>query len=485
MPASKQHFLFRLTSPAFLVAMFLCSALLVLVITPLFQKGSFIDAMLYKTVAFNFSIAEGSFWNMKYTNTSMTFFCEQPPLYIYLLGNFYKIFGSHYLVDRVFTFIQLGVFLFFLFRICQKLFVKALPFFLLNLLLLLSIQSVFWSFANQVIETLVLMWMAMVIDFFLCYLKFKKPVYGLSFILVLIAMFLTKGFQSCFIIVLPISYALFNLKAEKILWFVFYISISLLIFILTLLFFYIPAKEWYTCYYNARLVLTMNNIGATTNNHFTILFQLLMETLVIWLIFGSLVFYLRLKKQIWNKIKLKSIFVNRLGMSFLFTFLAGSLPFTLSLVQRSFYLVPAYLCLILFLTYTFRFNWLFFIQGCTIILKKKAIKPLIHLIFVASVLYFGTQVNQYKRERELAHDLALITPFLKSESTVSISPNVWNYFNLHSYLYMQKKISLNGDAGLKGFIIVYKNDIPGINKKFLYKVQLPTMELDLYYRAKL
>src|SRR5688572_26838272 len=156
----------QFSHPTFFGVLFLLSSTLVLIITPLFQKGSFIDAMLYKTVAFNYAIGEGSFWNMKYTATSMSFFCEQPPFYIYLLGSFYDIFGSHFLVDRFFTFLQLLVFLFFLYRICQKLFTPTKPFFLLNLFFLLCIQAICWSFSNQVIETLVLMLAAIAIDLY-------------------------------------------------------------------------------------------------------------------------------------------------------------------------------------------------------------------------------------------------------------------------------------------------------------------------------
>ncbi len=478
----KQTISNRLASPAVLATFFLLSAGLVLTVSPLFQKGSFIDAMLYKTVAFNYAIGEGSFWSMKYTNTSMSFFCEQPPLYMYLLGNVYALFGTHFLVDRVFTFLQLLVFLFFLYRICQKLFTPALPFFLLNLFLLLSIQAISWSFANQVIETMVLMFVAIAIDLYLGYMTSRKVSRLVWFALVLLALFLTKGFQSCFIVVLPLSYALFHLKEEKILWFAFFTSFFLLALIVLLVFVYEPSQNWYACYYQARLVLTMNNIGATTDKHYQILIQLLMETVVVWLVFFSLSVFLLVKKQF----TLRQVFVeplrDKLGMSLFLTFLAGSLPFTLSLVQRGFYLVPAYLCLILFLTYAFRTQCLYFFEGLHKMSSYVWLRVLVPVIFLASVVYVVLKAKGYKREKELAHDLELMTPFFKAKSTVGINSNVWNYFNLHSYLYMQKKVSLSADPNQRGFVIVYKNEIPYNEGAVAWKIELPTQELDMYYR---
>lgn len=479
----KQTLLSRLSSPTVLAILFLLSAGIVLILSPLFQKGSFIDAMLYKTVAFNYAIEEGSFWSMKYTNTSMQFFCEQPPLYMYLLGNFYALFGTHFLVDRVFTFFQFLVFLYFLYRICSKLFTPVLPFFLLNLFLLLCIQVICWSFANQVIETMVLVGVAAAINFYLRFLINKKRIHIFWFSVVLLALFLTKGFQSCFVIVLPLSYALFHLKDEKILWFAFFSSFFLLLFLVLLVYVYEPAKIWYQCYFQARLVLTLNNVGATTNKHYQILLQLLMEIIAVGMLLMVGCVYLLLKKKYTAKQVFSDPLKDKLSLSLLVTFLAGSLPFTLSLVQRGFYLVPAYLCLVLFLTYTYRSHFLYFFEALQGLTKPIWMRSLVLLIFVASLVYFALNVNQYKREKELAHDLQLITPMLKQGSRVGITSSVWNYFNLHSYLYMQRQISLSAEPTQTGFVIVYKNQLPDSVNAFLHKIELPTEELDLYYRV--
>jgi hypothetical protein len=228
----------------------------------------------------------------------------------------------------------------------------------------------------------------------------------------------------------------------------------------------------------------MNNVGATTNSHLHILIRLFMETIVIGLSVISLSVFLILKRQTTLQSLLQGFIKSKLNTSFFLAFLAGSLPFTLSLVQRGFYLVPSYLCLVLSVSYGFRKQWLYLFDGMQLQFSKRLARILVLLVFLASIFYCILKVNTYKREEDLAHDLELITPLLKPESTVAIPSTVWNYFNLHSYLYMQKKISLKGDPNLEGFVIVYKNTIPAAEHALLHKINLPTRELDLYYKRK-
>ena len=87
--------------------LFLISFLTVFIITPLFQKGVFGDGLMYLTVAFNRFKGYGSFWEQRYSETSMSFFCEQPPLYFESLSWFYKFFGGNELAEKIFTLVLL------------------------------------------------------------------------------------------------------------------------------------------------------------------------------------------------------------------------------------------------------------------------------------------------------------------------------------------------------------------------------------------
>ena len=463
------------------VLLFVLSAFLVLIITPLFQKGSFIDAMLYKTVAYNFSTGNGTFWSMKYTNTSMQFFCEQPPLYPALLGSFYSWLGTHYLVDRFFTFLQLIILFAFIWRICKKLFSHHNNYFLLVSFFLVTVQVFCWTFANQVIETLVILICAIALDVFLDFNKRGRLLSLVMFAIFILLLFLAKGFQSCFLLVLPLTYYALNKNLKKP--FLYYTVAILIVLglIWALLVYFVPAVKWYQCYYQARLVLTMQNVGATTRHHYDIVLKFFVEALVPLLITAGLVLYLKIKKQYPLRLLFQKIIKNTFAISFLITAMAGSLPFALSLVQRAFYLVPAYLSFSLFILIGFKPYWYFWFRGIARFFSKKGVQLASFFLFTLALIYFLVSVHTYKREEPLASDLEIISPYFKKGDKVMIRSDVWNYFNLHSCLYMQKEVSLSAEHTFSGFLIAYKSDPVSDEKGQVKKINLPTRELDLYY----
>lgn len=460
--------------------LFLFSAFVVLILLPLFQKGTFIDGTLYKTVAFNQSIQVGNFWTMKYTNTCMPVFCEQPPLYPSLLGYFYRMFGSHYLVDRVFTLLLFLILFLFLKSCIRQVFGKTHFFFPLTLFFTLSIPVFCWSYVNQVIEPLVCVFIAAGILFFIRYLQTGTWLNVLLFAVTIYLCFLTKGFQSCFLIVLPAAYFLVSRFSVRAL----YISLlaggllTLCLFITLRL--YQPAMTWFDCYYNARVVLTLQNVGNTTDSHAEIVVRFFTELLIPICLLVILTGYLNIKKKYPVRFLLKNFVSNKLAVALLITSFAGSLPYAISLVQRGFYLVPSFICFILALVLGFRRYWLFTANVLIRIGKYKVAQLVLMLIFVSVVIYFFVNVSGYKREKELLTDVELILPYLQKNDTVLVEPEMWNYFNLHSYLYMEKQVSLvtSGNSSYRYFICskrLNRSDLPANYKK----ITLATSELEL------
>lgn len=462
-------------------AAFLFSALVLLIFLPLFQKGSFIDAMLYKTVALNLAEGKYSFWHMHYTATSMTFFCEQPPLYMYLLGKCYAWFGFDYRVDRLFSAIQFLLFLYVLRRICGILFSsRGRAFFLLAIFLLLTVQSLCWSIAQQVIEGQVLLFTAIFLFLYLEYLRSGYRVYLLGLLFTGILLFLTKGFQSCFIVLLPLLHAGFRRDQRAI---VDAIALSASLIILLFIGYQLPsAREWYQCYYEARLLRTMQNVGATTSTHFGILGQALLEMSPALLILCGL--WLKTRKNI------RPVFrsPHRKGSPFRALFpalaisaLAGILPYALSLVQRGFYLVPAYLPLMLALMLGFQRQWLYGMAVLDVFFRKRLPALVINLLLGGTLLFSIYHINEFKREEGLERDMNTISQYLRSRDTLRINGNMWNHFNIHSLLYQQKRVSLSPEAGKANFLLTYKNELPENNNSKVVKVDLATTQVDLYY----
>ncbi len=460
---------------------FLGAVFLILVLSPLFQKGCFIDGMLYKTVAYNYAEGLSSFWRMKFTNTSMSEFCEQPPLYFYLLGSFYKVFGDYYLVDRFFTLLLFVLFIFILRGIIKELFRRPMPYLLVSVFFVLSIPVFCWSYVNQAIEPLLCVLTSLGILFFLRFVHSGKNIFSFLFAVVLYLLFLTKGFQSCFIAVLPLVYAVISKVKRDNYYFFIFSGVIFLALLAVCLRFYSPAANWFKCYYNARLVLTLNNVGNTTDNHLEIIGRFFSELILCLASLVILFSCLKIKKNYPIRFILKNFMSNRIAVSFLLTSFAGSFPYAISLVQRGFYLIPSFIFFILAMVYGFKRYWFFFFAVLMNLQRSLIIKGIIGLVVLGAILYCCFNFNTYKRNEELLTDIELILPYFKKGDTIGIEEDSWNDFSLHSYLYMAKQVSLTTDKKNCSFLIRSKSFSANDS---LIKIEIKTRELDLYLLPK-
>jgi len=456
---------------------FLGSAFIILILSPLFQKGCFIDGMLYKTVAYNYAEGLSSFWHLKFTATSMTEFCEQPPLYFYLLGSFYKIIGDHYLVDRIFTLLLFVLFIITLNSIVTHLFKNRLSYLLFLVFLFLTIPVFCWSYVNQVIEPLLCVLTGLAVSFYLKFLQSRNWFYWVLFSLILLLLFLTKGFQSVFVIVFPLTYMVLS-KFEKANYFFSMLAGGFFLLLLAVcIALYQPAIAWFKCYYNTRLVLTMNNVGNTTDNHLEIIGRFFSELILCLIFFGALLFYLQWKKKYRIKFALKNFISNKIALALLITSFAGSFPYAISLVQRGFYLIPAFICFIVALVYGFKRYCLFLFFALSNMGSVRFVRVLMPLVFLCCVVYMCVNFNRYKRNEALLKDIDMVLPYLKKGEVIAIDPERWNDFGLHSYLYMARQVSLSAEAKNCSFLIRSKY-LPALDT--LQKIFITTGEIDLY-----
>lgn len=460
--------------------LFLLAVVTVLVMVPIFQKGTFIDGMLYKTVAFNYYQGNSSFWNMRFTETSMPFFCEQPPVYFFILGSYYKIVGNSWFADAFFM-----ALLFIAILICSRQIIKTelkhvKVYQQLFLLFFISVPVICWSFANQVIEPFVCLIMLLAI---LTYQKFHKTNrvhYFILFFVFVFLLFLSKGYQSCFIVLLPFIH-FYHTKPKR-------YSITMLmagvIAFATLLFvllqFLPTARKWYQCYYQSRLVLTMQNIGSTTNQHSEIIFRFFTELAFCLILLSSLFIWLKIKRNhsfLFAWLNFKN---NRFAFSLFICSLAGSLPFALSLVQRGFYLLPAIVCFLLAIVIGFKRYWLYYFYLVSKLCNTKYSQLLVITLFTFSMWYFTFQFATYKRDEQLIKDLEVIETYLTPQTKILVEGDLWNYFTLHARLYLDKQISIQTEGDSK-FLITSKDQKPLMNQGFK-KLAIETRGLDLYER---
>lgn len=461
---------------------------MVLIIAPLFQQGLFTDGCLYRTVAFNFSENQSSFWYMKFTNINMPQFFEQPPLFFAMYGVWLKGFGLSFLSEKLFTLTLFVLFLVVLYKLSQLLFKPALPFFYVVLFLLLSVQVWCWTFANQVIETLVVPLSVLGVYVFILWQKKPKRLYStllaaFSFTFVSYTLFLTKGFQSVFIACLPlVALILFpNRKQNLLFCMVTYLSLAALL-VYTLLI-HSGGSYWFNTYMHKRLLASLNQVGATTQSHFDIIFRLFTELIGPILLVLVLSLFLTKKWQYPLSLQFKRLRKTQYAMLFLITALVGSLPFAITLEQRGFYLSPSFSFFIIGGVLAFKPQ---FVLGLKIIQKvdtTQIARYCSYVLVIAALVYWCCSPSFYRRDEGLYNDVNVLLPFLPQGDTLSIHALTWNDIALQSALYQKQKISLECDTTHRYYLHDKANNAP-IPFGFV-KVNAVTQQFELYYNTTL
>jgi 4-amino-4-deoxy-L-arabinose transferase-like glycosyltransferase len=455
--------------------LFIASILILLVIAPLFSQGLFIDGLLYKTVANNYFTGEGSFWNMKFTNTSMNPFYEQPPLFFFLNGLYYKIFGNSFLADKIFTLLLIIISGLLLNDICKKLFpeqnVKHLIW-----LQLLAVPVFCWAYMNQVIETLVL---PLSLLGFWIFLQSRitnsvliPVLFSIAFSITVVLMFLTKGFQSCFIVIAPFVFSvLLREKKSLVFWMISSVLIAGMLYFLMKI--YSPSSEWFEHYYHKRLMASLEGVGATTTYRAEIIVRVFTEFIPVFVLILIACLYSLNKIRLQNDPKKK-----KLAIAILIIAVSGSFPFAITLEQRGFYLVPSLPYYVIALSLFFS-EQLFFLQQKVISLFGiKWISVAILILFLGAVTYWIISPFRFKRDETRILDLKLISPYLHQNDTISVDESMWNDTALQAYLYMQKKVSVEGN-GSHSLFIHDREHGAGPYEKY-EKVNIPTRQYDLY-----
>ncbi len=457
----------------------------VLILAPLFQQGLFIDGYLYKGVAANYAKGEASFWQMKFTNINMPQFVEQPPFFFFVNGTWFKYFGMSHIVDKLFTCLLLLVFFFFTFKLIRLFFKANSLFFWIILFQLVLVQVWCWTFVNQVIETLVIPLSTIGTYVFF---KWQKGVvtysntliHSILFTSICVLLFLTKGFQSVFIAIIPILGLLLLKNKKQIFWFAC-LSYGLLLAAFAFLLVYLPnGKLWFSAYLQKRLVGSLNNVGATTNNHFEIIFRIFTEligVLAMMCIISS-VLVKRYKYPV--HLIFKKFIKNKVAILFLMVGVMGSFPFAITLEQRGFYLTPSFFFFILGFTLWFKSYWIVFAKLIEPIHQNKVVKIIGCVLLLGTTVYFISSPFIYKQQQTMLSDVKILGTALKKGDTLSINDAMWNHVSLQSELYMRYNVSL--ECGTKHTYFLKDKELMDSVPKGFKKLELSTLQFELYKR---
>jgi 4-amino-4-deoxy-L-arabinose transferase-like glycosyltransferase len=409
----------------------------------LIQDAMFQDAVLYSGVAHNQSVGFGTFWFPQYSTLNLEglpSFHEQPPLVFGILSVCYKIFGSSIYVERGYTFLMLLLHIFLISTLWREVYKNKPEYQKLSwlpVLLWILFPVCFWSFRNNMIENTMSVFILLSVLMSFRAIQREKVLWMwvLSGVFIFLASF-SKGLPGLFPITFPIMYGLVYHKSINIkyIFYTFLLSIVPVIIYGVLLLFPEP-RESLSIYINERLLRRISEMP-TTSNRFDSIIRLFFESIP-FLIILCIVLLFNIKRGI-NKITI-------LKNEFLFFFLlglCGIIPLMLTLVQKGWYMVPAFP----YLAISFASLIAPFLISKEDNPKRNFYLYTFSILLLSGVLIFTfLQTGKISREKETLSDVYKIGQVVPKFSTITVPEEQYDQYNfvLQGFLVRYFHISIS------------------------------------------
>ncbi len=319
---------------------FLFVALFIGILTPsLFTDGMFMDGAIYAVISRNLAEGNGTFWNLYFSDTVFPVFSEHPPLALYLGSLGFHVFGDNILTERFYSLLT-GLLAALLIILIQKSFIKNKinDLSILTLFIWLSFSLVRWTYANNLLENT--MTVFVLLSAFFILISFKRNRVLMLFIsgVFLFSAFLSKGFPALFIW----SIIFFYWLVYKEISFIRVLIDTFLLIVFTLLPFLIisqlseDATDSLLRYFNKQVVGSIESVK-TVNSRLYIIEAMLNEMIIPFIAVVALIIFAKIKRI---KISIDKQDIKNSLFFFLIS-LSGILPIMISVKQRGFYILPA------------------------------------------------------------------------------------------------------------------------------------------------
>ncbi|MBK8486520.1 MAG: glycosyltransferase family 39 protein [Bacteroidetes bacterium] len=454
--------------------LFTISLAILLVAPILFRDGMFMDTVQYAAVSKNMAMGNGSFWNSQfdlYNIHNLPAFYEQPPLGIYLLSIFYKIFGNSMLVERIYTFLLFIIGGFLIVKLWKHIFKtrnnEISNLYWIPLLLWVTTPIIFHNYQNNFLENLLTVFCLTSILFLFKSIKQHFWLYTIISAFAVFLAVLTKGLPGLFPIITPLLYAATgHLNWRKAL-----LQFALVIATVAVLFFtllqYKPAAVFFDNYLFGRAFERIKT-EVVQGNRFFIIKSLLFELLIpIVLVLISLIF-----KRV---LKLKFKFID-IAFLFLLIGMSASFPIALTRIQKPFYLSPS----IPF--YAIGFG-IIIIPIITFILNKFTpriwiINSLSIVLLIAAIVSYVLMKDIPVRNKEMIYDLKIISGVVPDNTIISCSTLEYYNWSLHANLIRKYSINLDFNSSNK-YYLRDKNSVISIDTNYQI-INLKTKQFDIY-----
>ena len=473
----------NLTGKNYSFWLFTFGILILLTVPKLIQDGMFLDGMLYTSVSHNLGNGIGSFWfpefSPSYSNSGSQSFHEHPPLVFGIQSLFFRLLGDSMYVERFYTFIAMCITVYLINVLWRSVFsgdeaMKKLSW--LPALIWITIPSCSWSYSNNMMEnTMGIFTLSAVILIY----KAVESQSNKYLLLILAGLFvflatMSKGVPGFFPIALPfLHFIIFRKKSIPVV-----ILQTLLIlsvpFVLYFILFKLPQSRESLSFYVTERLLSRISDSPTVGSRFYILKRLFTE-LIPQILFTVLILLLIKMK----KINISSSPKTSSSVLFFTIGLAASVPLTLTMVQRGFYLVPSFPYFAIGFSVLIAPAVLKFKEGLIASPGKfKIFRIFSIVIFIFAIGLSLVQKGKTVRDRDMLYDVHTIGNAIPGKSALTINLDIATTYVLECYFIRYYGISLFIDEP-KDYLMVTKTMEPPDLKDF-ERLNIETIIYDVY-----
>ena len=400
----------------------------------LLTRGMFMDGLIYTSVASNMAEGVGSFWHPVYTATQFPDFYEHPPLMMWLLSLWFRLFGTGMMAAKAYSVSVLLLTAALMMGVWKQLGFK-LGLGWLPLLMLTLIPDVALAAHNNYLEsTMTLFVLASV------WLVLRGKGVGWHALagLMLAAAFLTKGPTGLFPLALPALLWLFGERrgfgqaAAGTLAMAAGLAAPM-----ALLWFCVPdAQEFLRKYFENQVIGGSQTLVTSRTYIVKTLFSHTAVVLVVAL--AAVLFGILRKSAPWRPTRDSW---RRFGLLFALA-LCGTLPMMVSTKQRAFYLLTVFPFVALAVAALLEPLVRYYEKQ----LQRPAMTIVTVVVLVAAVVTNALYYGKPGRDKVMLADMDLIAPALQEGEIVTITPDLASNNSLHGYYYFYHHVTLDANA---------------------------------------
>lgn len=415
------------------------------------------DGTIYAAVSSNLSQGNGSWWDLKFSETLLNPFYEHPPLAIWMESIVHRICQDSPLSERFYALIMWLIQAFLITRIWKQIKpdskLQWVPLFLW-----MFTPIVIWSHANNMLETTMGVFVSGSVFAFFKGRESSKWFWNLISGGLLVLAFMSKGFVGLYPFALPFLYVFFFWKERNLKLHVMSFALMLVGFGILFLPFVLNQDGWkFLQFYFSNQVQKSVETVQTVPYRFKIV-EFFIQQLLIPLSLVLITFGIYRKKRQFE-------FSNGNWFKLFITLaLCGVLPIMISLKQREFYILTVYPFMVIGFALLFE-NSLEYVKDW---ITGKISKPgkIALIISIMAVILGVFSSSKYKREKEMVMGAEQLAHSNYAGKTLDCSNDIRYDWSTMAYLSRYAKISVWRGADSQNSIVFTREDWPGEVAKF-------------------